>query len=238
MIRRYSLLLSYVNLLASLLFPQLVSASGLQVTPVTLTFSPQQNSAGIWLSNNGQETIQAQVRTFLWSQNNFKDELAPTKDIIISPPMIKLAPNEQQLVRVIRNNLASGKTERSYRLSINEIPISSVKNNKLQFVLHYSLPIFVQPINMPPATVLLEWQLSSSTNNLISLQNKGNTHAQISAVNIVDCKGKRTNINQGLLGYALANSSMQWKIGSIEICSGKNNKLEATINGEQKIYAL
>lgn len=236
MIKRHSLL--SVNLLASLLLPQLVSASGLQVTPVTLTFSPQQNSAGIWLSNNGPEPIQAQVRTFLWSQKNFKDELTPTKDIIISPPMIKLAPNEQQLVRVIRNSTTLGESEKSYRLSINEIPISSVKSNKLQFVLHYSLPIFVQPVNMPPSTVLLEWQLSSNTNNLITLQNKGNTHAQISTVNIVNCKGKRININSGLLGYALAQTSMQWKVASMDTCSGKNNKLEATINGEQKIYAL
>lgn len=237
MTRSHSLLL-FVNLLASLLLTQPTCASGLQVTPVTLTFSPQQNSAGIWLSNSGQEAIQAQVRTYLWVQKDFKDELTPTREIIISPPMIKLNPNEQQLVRVIRNHTESGSLEKAYRLSINEIPTSAVKSNKLQFVLHYSLPIFVQPINMPSSRLLLDWQLLPNTNNLISIENKGNTHAQISAVNIVNCKGKRTSINSGLLGYALAQSSMQWKVGSIEICSGKNNKLEATVNGEQKTYSL
>ncbi|AVE42950.1 molecular chaperone [Providencia stuartii] len=212
---------------------------GLQVTPVTLTFNPQQNSAGIWLSNNGKEPIQAQVRTFLWYQKNSSNELVATRDIIISPPMIKLNPNEQQLVRVIRNNNIMGSEELAYRLSINELPTGQNSSNKLQFVLHYSLPIFVQPLNMPSATVFLEWQLiKHPSKNTLIVHNNGNSHAQLSNIHFIDCKGKHTIINSGLLGYVLPRSTMQWEVTLPEVCSKPNNTIKALINGEQQTYSI
>lgn len=48
--------------LACLFFSGYAAASGLQVTPITLTLEQSQRAEGIWLSNSGDSPINAQVR--------------------------------------------------------------------------------------------------------------------------------------------------------------------------------
>ncbi|EOI7706199.1 molecular chaperone [Providencia vermicola] len=233
------LILLFINLLATISFSNQISASGLQVTPVTLTFTAQQKAAGIWLSNNGKDLIQVQVRTFIWQQKNLGNQLTPTRDIIISPPMIKLLPNEQQLIRVIRNNNLLGSQEQAYRLSINEIPLPQKNSSHLRLVLHYSLPIFIQPLNMPPPSTLLEWQIKKfQSQSYLVVHNRGNTHAQLSDIRLINCRGKTTVINSGLLGYVLPQSTMQWNIKLTDLCSAPNNQIKVMINGERQSYPL
>ena len=66
-----SILLSTLLLMGGAAF-----ASGLQVSPVTLTLSPTQAADGLWLSNTGDNVVNAQVRVFRWTQENDADQLA------------------------------------------------------------------------------------------------------------------------------------------------------------------
>jgi fimbrial chaperone protein len=43
-------------------------ASGLQVSPVSLSLQPTQNADGLWLSNSGDALVRAQVRVYHWTQ--------------------------------------------------------------------------------------------------------------------------------------------------------------------------
>ena len=43
------------------------AASGLQVSPVSLTLPPTQAADGLWLSNTGDNVVNAQVRVFRWT---------------------------------------------------------------------------------------------------------------------------------------------------------------------------
>ena len=110
--------------LIGLLFSGYAAASGLQVTPVTLTLEQTQRAEGIWLSNSGDNTINAQVRVFRWSQSSYKDQLAASQGLVISPPMLTIPPGGKQLIRVIRTG-SPAKVEDAYRLSINELPQSA-----------------------------------------------------------------------------------------------------------------
>lgn len=112
--------------LIGLLFSGYTAASGLQVTPVTLTLEQTQRAEGIWLSNSGDSPINAQVRVFRWSQSSYKDQLAASQGLVISPPMLTIPPGGKQLIRVIRTG-SPAKVEDAYRLSINELPQSAAK---------------------------------------------------------------------------------------------------------------
>lgn len=57
----------------------LATASGLQIAPVTLTLQATQNADGIWLSNAGENVLNAQVRVFRWSQSAYDDKLSPSQ---------------------------------------------------------------------------------------------------------------------------------------------------------------
>ena len=77
-------------------------ASGLQVAPVSLTLQPMQHADGLWLSNTGTDQVHAQVRVYRWTQADGADQLTPSQDLVISPPMLGIGPGDRQLIRVIR----------------------------------------------------------------------------------------------------------------------------------------
>lgn len=116
----------------------LATASGLQIAPVTLTLQATQNADGIWLSNAGENVLNAQVRVFRWSQSAYDNKLSPSQGLVISPPMLALAPGERQLIRVIRTSPPSAHAEDAYRLSIDELPPAKVE--KINFSLCCIIP--------------------------------------------------------------------------------------------------
>ena len=213
-------------------------ASGLQVSPVSLTLQDK-NADGIWLSNEGDNEINAQVRVFHWSQSNFKDNLTASRDLVISPPMLTLRPGQRQLIRVIRLGNPTNSVEESYRLSVNELPSATPKANKLQFVLHYSLPVFIQPKNGAPAEAKLTWGVIREGNdNFLEVRNQGNSHAQLSAVTYINQQGARREITPGLLGYVLPGSTMRWILASKATSIAAGGKLEVMINGQKAVQNL
>ena len=221
--------------LIGLLFSGYAAASGLQVTPVTLTLEQTQRAEGIWLSNSGDNPINAQVRVFRWSQSSYKDQLAASQGLVISPPMLTIPPGGKQLIRVIRTGSAA-KVEDAYRLSINELPQSAAKKNNLQFVLHYSVPVFIQPPGVTDTYAKLQWQIQHSDGRAwLEVSNQGDGHAQLSEVNIITASGSRRNITPGLLGYVLPGATMRWPLPA---STGQGEKLEAMVNGKKTVQTL
>ncbi|MEO3990266.1 fimbrial biogenesis chaperone [Pseudocitrobacter cyperus] len=213
-------------------------ASGLQVSPVSLTLKDK-NADGIWLSNEGDNEINAQVRVFQWSQSNFKDNLTASRDLVISPPMLTLRPGQRQLIRVIRLGNPTNSVEESYRLSVNELPQATPKANKLEFVLHYSLPIFIQPKNSVPPEAKLSWGVKRVGNdNFLEVSNQGNSHAQLSGVTYINKQGARREITPGLLGYVLPGSTMRWILAPTTTRIDAGGKLEVMINGQKAVHDL
>jgi fimbrial chaperone protein len=187
------------------------AASGLQVSPVSLTLTGNQNAGGLWLSNQGDNIVNAQVRVYHWSQSNFADTLSSSQGLVVSPPMLTLAPGARQLIRIIRVGAPPNNVEDAYRLAIDELPPATLQKNKLEFVLHYSLPVFIQPASNPPTSVKLQWTLRHIGNSdFLEVNNQGNSHAQLSAITYISPNGARKVITPGLLGYVLPGMTMRW----------------------------
>ncbi|MGH6853951.1 MAG: fimbrial biogenesis chaperone, partial [Aestuariivirga sp.] len=69
-------------------------ASSLQVTPVRIQVELPAAASTITVSNPGDTPLSAQLRVFKWTRVNGEDTLAPTKDVVASPPLAKLAPGQ------------------------------------------------------------------------------------------------------------------------------------------------
>lgn len=235
-------------ILTALVFSGLttVFASGLQVSPVSVTLSATHAADGLWLSNTGDQVLHAQVRVFRWTQVDGKDVLTPSQDLVISPPMLSINPQAQQLVRTIRMGppLPVGSAEESYRLLIDELPVNGGKKSQLQFVLHYSVPVFVQSQvlesdstkaeNSALRGVTLSWSLHQD-GDVVSLDvsNAGTAHAQLASIDFVDKKGEKHSLNPGLLGYVLPGSRMRWVLKSDAKIFSNGGTLESLVNGEE-----
>jgi fimbrial chaperone protein len=218
------------------------AASGLQVTPTTLSLGAKQNADGLVLSNTGEGVIHAQVRVYRWTQNEQGDQLTPSQGLVVSPPMVQVPISGQQMVRVIRvgpppNGV--GAVEEAYRLAIDELPIDSPGGPGLHFVVHYSVPIFVEPFGLSATSPSLQWKLERDGQHVtLRVANQGNGHAQLASVAFVDATGKRTEIVPGLLGYVLPGSTMHWTLTQPVSVFGTGGTLEIMVNGQKTTQNL
>lgn len=212
-------------------------ASGLQVAPVAVTLTAAKSSDGLTLSNVGDAPLHAQVRVYRWRQGEADGEvIEPTRDLVVSPPMIVLQPGGQQFVRVIRTSSApeAGAPEATYRIVVDELPIrGDGQGEGLDFVLRYTLPAFVLPAG-PAVEPELAWDLVEIDGAIaLTVANSGGKHAQVADVALVAADGKRTVLAAGLLGYALPGTSRTWATAVPWSDWADDSTLEVRINGQE-----
>lgn len=207
-------------------------AASLQISPVIVDFAGDTQATGLTLHNPGDKPLYGQVRVFRWDQSTGEDQLVPTDDLIASPPLIQVAPNSEQLVRLVKRNATASVIEGSYRLLIDELP--AAEDNPAAGVtirLRYSVPVFIAS-SVPTAQPILQWHVSKENNQWwLLVHNGGNRHAQIAAIDIKSASGKTFPINKGLLGYVLPGRSRRWQLPiAADAPLGKQAIIHAMIN--------
>ena len=60
-------------------------AGSFSVNPVRVELSAQRMSAVVEVENTSSGEVTVEARTFSWSQNSGKDQLSPTREIIVTP---------------------------------------------------------------------------------------------------------------------------------------------------------
>jgi fimbrial chaperone protein len=206
------------------------SASGLQIAPTGLQLVPGGPAQALWLTNTGDRELHAQVRAFQWSQASGHDELVATQALLASPPMLNIAPGGRQLVRVIRTGQTGPSTgEQAFRLLVDELPLGEAKQTGVQYVLRYSVPVFVGAAGSPS----LQWSTSVGHEGIeLNIHNAGAVHAQVSALNLSQPGAAPVELVPGLLGYVLPGATMHWTVALPAGASTANASIKALINGE------
>ncbi|HWL28128.1 MAG TPA: molecular chaperone [Burkholderiaceae bacterium] len=218
-------------------------SANLQVSPVMVNLPAKQAAEVVWLSNSGSTTLQAQARIYAWTQENGEDVLQPTNDMVASPPMLAIKPGERQVVRLIRvgNGKAPPAIERTYRVVMDELPLAA-SGKGVQFVLRYSVPIFVSPKDQlaesetaqrlaPP----IQWTVQRKDGGIVLVAaNQGDTHAKVTEVIFSAKGGKKITLSDGLYGYVLARSTRHWPLTEHARQFSAGGTLQALVN-EQPI---
>lgn len=190
--------------------------AGLQISPISLSLEANQQAEGIWLTNTGTTVMHAQVRVFHWTQVNGQDLLAPTEALLASPPMLQIAPGQQQLLRIVRITPPQAQQEQAYRVLVDELPITQGEDSKrsqLRFVMRYSMPVFVRPLQA--AQPQLHWRITTDAAGqpALHVHNHGNAHARLAHLHRVSADGTTTEtLMPGLLGYVLPGASQTWPL--------------------------
>lgn len=192
------------------------AAASLHLAPVSLSMTADQMAVGLTLSNPSDKPLVAQVRLFAWSQDLNDDHLSAQQDLVLSPPITNIAPQGEQVVRVVRLKNVHLDKEQTYRLIVDELPDPSANatNGAVDIRIRYSVPLFIVPSNAS-ANTTLSWQLSHHDSGwFLRVVNMGVGHAQLSAVKLVRPDGKSLTMAEGLLGYALGNGTREWAVPS------------------------
>ena len=233
--------------LATLAFGHDSRAASLQVAPTTITLPPEQAAEGLTLSNTGAQPLHAQLRVFRWTQRDGVDRLDATTELVLSPPMLELAPGARQLVRVVRGTAPPSDREASYRVIVDELPIETQDSSRtrLRLALRYSIPVFLLPgppamdasnAAASPTGAMLQARLSGEAGaRYVEIDNTGDAHAQLADLSFVGRDGRRVAIAPGLSGYVLPGQRMRWRLPVALVAGpdlGRDGVFVATVNGE------
>jgi fimbrial chaperone protein len=203
----------YLKLLHFLLLPGCFAAgsacaASLQVAPVLLDIAAPAAAAMVTLRNTGATPIATQIRVFRWVQEEGRERLEPTADVVASPPAAELRPGQDYVVRVVRlaKNAIAG--EEAYRLLIDELPELSQRPRTVNFVVRHALPLFFAAPGRSASQVT--W-LVTQKGRVLSLTavNAGDRRVRLASLRIAG--GSNTvSFGSGLAGYALSHSVMSW----------------------------
>jgi fimbrial chaperone protein len=206
--RRHTL--PYVAMALAVATSSMAHAASLQVSPVRFEIPAPGATATLTVRNEGPAPINAQTRVFRWTQAGGKETLEPSNLVVASPPIVTLQPRMNYSVRIVRTSRQPVEQEEAYRLMVDQLPDrSGPKTGTVQLLLRHSIPVFFVPQDARPPK--LAWSVRSQRGRLtVTVRNDGGRRVQISGLRIKDAGGHTASFGQGLVGYALAGSTMSW----------------------------
>lgn len=186
--------LSLFLLMLASLWPADVYAGSFSVTPVRIYMSPRDRAVAVTLVNEGNTPVALQADINLWTQKtDGTDELVPTEDLVLAPPIIKLAPQARQVVRLALLKPADATRQSTYRLIVREVPeVIAPQSSNLQvpIALALSMPVFITPpiakrdVSCALAPIASSTQAATSQEGTVSCANTGSAYAQVREMTI------------------------------------------------------
>ena len=220
-----------------LFLPSMLNAASIRLSPVSVEILNDQSASSISLYNQSNESTDLQVRVFEWRQNAGQDQLIPTDEIAVSPPFLKLQPNDSYNLRVVRINPAPVSGEQTYRIIIDELqkPIDNRKADQgINVLLRSSLPLFI--VNKDAITKLT-WSIQQEQNtSSLMISNVGNRHALLNNLMLVDVTANKSyaiKVNT-VNGYILAGKARNFNISpDFKFQTDHKYNISLNINGKQ-----
>ena len=183
----------------------------MSVRPVLIQVPAPGAVATLTLGNLGNKRTTHQVRLFRWTQKNGRDVLSATRTVVASPPLLRIAPRRESVIRIVRVSKRPVKGEESYRLVVDEIPErKKVRGMGVIIAVRYSIPVFFfEPGTSKPK---ISWSARRRGRGLIlTARNAGGRYERIVGLRI-SSGGRTQTITKGLAGYVLGKSARQWRL--------------------------
>lgn len=183
--------------LAPMVFSCGVAASDLVVSPIKVTLDDKNSAAIVTLKNAGKEARVIQTELLAWTQQDGKDTYAPTRDLLVNPPIFTLPAGRSQVIRVGLNRSPHAQHELAYRLYVQEVPPPPQAGfTGLRMALRIGLPVFVSPKAQPHP--MIRWQVDRTSPDMIRLTvaNEGNFH-----IHLTDIRLTAADTHRNIVGW-------------------------------------
>jgi fimbrial chaperone protein len=188
--------------------PVALAGGHLQVGSTRVELAPGARATRLVLRNSGDAPVGAQVRVYDWSQPEGEDRLDETRAIALSPPIVRVAPGEEQVVRIVRQGPPPAGRDATYRVVAEEVPLTPQDASvAVGFRMRFVLPLFDRAADAPPAQ--LSCRLSANT---LSCVNAGGSACKLGETRLIDAAGHVLELTNGLFGYVLPRSTRRWTL--------------------------
>lgn len=162
--------------------PLMALAGSFRAVPVRLYLDARTKTAVLRVTNDGDEKVTVQLEAVSWAQDSEgKDIYEPTKDIIFFPKIADIEKGEEKIIRVGYEGKKALSDEKTYRLFIQELPVSKPGEVAIKMAIRLGLPVFVAPEKAVKQGVIEKMDISEGS-LLVRVRNKGNSHIIISRI--------------------------------------------------------
>jgi fimbrial chaperone protein len=205
----YALAAILILLLTSLA----AGAQALSVLPVNILLTPGQRATTLTVTNQGSSKTAVQIRAYAWNQHDGDDQLTPSDEVVISPPIASIAPGANQVVRLIlRPPQLDGDRETTYRVLVDQIP-PPAEPGIVHVVLRLSIPIFSEPLKRALPNVQFHVEINAGQIYLVGINN-GLRHDVFRDIELSTSDGRKLKAVPGSSPYILAGASRRWNIAA------------------------
>lgn len=166
------------------------AGGGMGINPMSIDITPAQPIVPVSISNRSDQAFILQTEVMAWQRNGGNDVYTSTRNVIVTPPIVKVAPGSVQTLRVGLLRQPDPAHESMYRLYITQLPTRKPQQQgiALQIVLRIGIPIWVAPtpavyrvgVNLHPANGVAG----------MKIVNTGNAHVKILRVVALSASGK------------------------------------------------
>lgn len=184
-------------------------AQALLVEPVSIRLAPGQMASALTVTNQGDTDSAFQIRGYVWSQEGDEDKLAPTDELLVSPPIGTIAAGASQVVRVVLRHPPQDR-EATYRILFDQIPPPAAPGT-VRIALRLSIPIFALPATR--AAPHLQWRIvrEKDAAYLVGV-NDGNAHERVREIAVAVADGVTLKADANQLPYILAGATRRWRL--------------------------
>ncbi len=154
------------------------------VYPLRVTFEANKTSEVVTVRNTDAKPLLLQPSVARWSQVDGQEVLEPTRDILLSPPLVEIPAGESQTIRLALRREADASMQRSYRLILQEVPRNApATSTQVTMALKITIPVFVTAKTPSPAQMRVTALAGSSQ---LQFTNNGKSHLQIKSFIVAD----------------------------------------------------
>jgi fimbrial chaperone protein len=189
------------------------SASTFNISPIRAELAAGHRTEALTITNAEDNPVVVQIRVVRWSQKNGAEQLDDTRELLATPPVLQIAANSQQIIRVALRREPDPAEELTYRVIFEEVPQAAPKDfTGLRVALRLSIPVFVAPAH-GKANADLAWQSRWLANGQLELAatNSGSGHLQITDFE-AQFPGSLMPLRGIASKYVLAGSRMSWTL--------------------------
>jgi len=204
----------------SLLLGVVLSAPGhaasLGVSPTLIDLAAGESTSGLRVQNSDAvQPVSVQARILRWQQTPEGEDVYSAADAVVaSPPVARIQPGAENLIRIVRIDKTPPQGEESYRLLIDELPDPAQQRaGAVSILIRHSVPVFFSQAGTTPAQV--QWRIEPAGQDTgrgwrVTAENIGDKRIRLSDMRLTDAHGTQIAERQGLVGYVLGHSTVRF----------------------------
>jgi len=212
-------------------------AASIGVSPTLVEVNRGESMSGLRVRNgesgDGARAVSVQARVVRWRQDETGNVYEPATEVVASPPVTRIAPGAENLIRIVRTATHPVAGEESYRLLLDQLPEpdTAQAGGVVSILIRHSVPVFFAAPAAAPAQP--QWQierLPSPPTPLpvgegrripdggwrVTVTNTGDKRLRLANLALFDAGGVLVAGRQGLVGYVLGGSRRVFEVKAVE----------------------